>query len=118
MLSLDSSVRILNDLLMNLGIVLPNSRKTEAEADRVGLLVMASGCYSPEEAISFWERMDTASKGSQHRLSSPSFPFLSTHPSHGQRIQELESFMPEATLAMESANCQQQYDSFWQRYGY
>jgi len=71
------------------GVILPFSREHETEADEMGLLYMARAGYDPHEAISFWERMSSAG-GTQ----APEF--ASTHPSHGQRIQDLQAFMPKA----------------------
>jgi len=71
------------------GVLLPFSRKHESEADYIGLLLAAEAGYDPHEAIHVWERME-ASGGQQ-----PS-EFLSTHPSHGTRIKQLEEALPEA----------------------
>lgn len=71
------------------GVLMPFSRKHESEADQVGLIYMARAGYDPQESIRFWKRMEQAS-GSQP------MEFLSTHPSHGTRIQQLESWMPKA----------------------
>lgn len=73
-----------------IGVLLPFSRKQELEADRYGLIWTAMAGYNPREAISLWERMEKASNGQ----SPPEF--LSTHPTEGRRIQQLEKFMPEA----------------------
>ena len=72
------------------GVLLPYSRLQESEADRLGLIFMAMAGYDPHEAINFWQRMEQASKGSQ----APQF--LSTHPSHETRIEDLKEFMPKA----------------------
>ena len=42
-------VRSLTDLIFSL----PNSRTQEAEADYIGLLIMAESCYNPEAALPF-----------------------------------------------------------------
>lgn len=73
----------------NLGYVLPFGRKQESEADHIGLLFMAMAGYDPEEAPRFWGRMD-AEGGKQPPA------FLSTHPSHEKRKEELQQLMPEA----------------------
>ncbi len=71
------------------GIILPYSRKHESEADYIGLLLSADAGYDPREAVHVWERMQEASKGQPPE-------FLSTHPGHGTRIKQLQSWMPEA----------------------
>ncbi|PIF01747.1 MAG: peptidase M48 [Paludibacter sp.] len=70
------------------GIALPNSRKQELEADRLGLIFMAMAGYNPQKAIDFWQRM-SAKGGSQS-------DFLSTHPSDSRRIAHIQKRLPEA----------------------
>lgn len=72
------------------GVLLPNSRKQELEADHFGLLFAAMSGYNPQEAIPFWERMAKASNGEKPP------EFLSTHPADETRIQRLQEYMPEA----------------------
>jgi predicted Zn-dependent protease len=72
------------------GVMLPFSRKQELEADRFGLIWTAMAGYNPQEAIPLWERMEKASQGQKPP------EFLSTHPSEGTRINELQKYMPEA----------------------
>ena len=72
------------------GIMLPFSRTHESEADKLGLIFMAMAGYDPHEAPVFWERMAANSSGGEPP------EFLSTHPSHQTRIQDLNSWMPEA----------------------
>ena len=72
------------------GVLLPFSRKQELEADRFGLIWPAMAGYNPQEAIPLWQRMERAAQGQKPP------EFLSTHPSEGTRIDELERFMPEA----------------------
>jgi predicted Zn-dependent protease len=72
------------------GVLLPNSRKQELEADKYGLIFAAMAGYNPEEAIPFWQRM--AQAGSDQKPPE----FLSTHPSDETRIQRLKELMPEA----------------------
>jgi predicted Zn-dependent protease len=64
-------------------------RQQESEADHIGLIYMARAGYDPQESIRFWERME-------QRAEAQPPEFLSTHPSHGNRIQQLESWMPQA----------------------
>lgn len=72
------------------GVLLPFSRKHESEADYVGILLAADAGYDPRESIGLWERMAELSKGGEPA------EFLSTHPSHGTRIEQLKAWMPEA----------------------
>jgi predicted Zn-dependent protease len=73
------------------GVLLPFGRNHESEADEVGLYYMARAGYDPHEALAFWERMEqAASSGSQPP------EFLSTHPSHGTRIEGLKAHMQRA----------------------
>ena len=72
------------------GVLLPFSRKHESEADYVGILLAADAGYDPRESIALWERMAHLSRGREPA------EFLSTHPSHGTRIEQLKTWMPEA----------------------
>ncbi len=72
------------------GVLLPFSRKHESEADYIGILLAADAGYDPREAVALWERMGQMSDGG-----APS-EFMSTHPSHETRIDQLKKWMPEA----------------------
>ena len=72
------------------GLSLPFSRDQESEADHIGLLYMARAGYDPHEALAFWKRMN-AQAGSRQPPQ-----FASDHPSNGQRIQQIEGWMPAA----------------------
>ena len=75
--------------LAQYGFVLPYSRKHESEADYIGLLLAADAGYDPHEALHVWQRMEQMNQGQPPQ-------FLSTHPSHGTRITQIEQWMPEA----------------------
>jgi len=70
--------------------ILKYSRNHESEADHMGLLLMAAAGYDPRESIEFWKRMSEAAKGA-----APA-EFMSTHPSHGTRIRDLQGWMSDA----------------------
>ncbi len=72
------------------GVLLPFSRKHESEADYVGILLAADAGYNPRESVALWERMAHMSGGEG------TAEFLSTHPSHDTRIDQLKEWMPEA----------------------
>jgi predicted Zn-dependent protease len=72
------------------GVLLPFSRKHESEADYIGILLAADAGYDPRESVHLWERMEQMSGGK-----GPA-EFLSTHPGHETRIEQLKKWMPEA----------------------
>ena len=86
-----------NDLFNNvfaptaqIGVLLPNSRKQEYEADHFGLNFAAMAGYNPREAVPFWQRMNAAAGSGKPP------EFLSTHPSDENRIAKLQGYMDEA----------------------
>lgn len=66
---------------------LPHSREQEAEADRIGLELMARAGYDPNAAISLWQKMAKLGGGGPE--------FLSTHPSGESRIRDLQANVPK-----------------------
>jgi predicted Zn-dependent protease len=75
-------------LAAKLALQLPNSRTAESEADHIGTELAALAGYSPDAAVTLWEKMQ--------KLSGSSGPeFLSTHPSSGNRAKELGKLAPE-----------------------
>ena len=72
------------------GVLLPYSRIQESEADLMGLDLMAKAGFDPKESIKLWVNMDRAGGGSQP------VEFMSTHPSHATRVQDLQNRMPRA----------------------
>ena len=81
------------------GILMPYSRVQEAEADRVGLQLMARAGFDPAESVKLWRNMSAAG-GAQ-----PS-EFLSTHPSHSTRISGLTAILPSAQQLQRTAQQQ------------
>ncbi len=71
------------------GIMLPFSRSHEAEADRIGLQIMAIAGYDPGAAPELWKRMKANSNGAPPEI-------LSTHPSNDTRIANLTQWVPGA----------------------
>jgi predicted Zn-dependent protease len=81
------------------GIILPFSRTQEREADLLGLDLMARAGFDPRASVQLWQNMEQ-----QGGASAPEF--LSTHPSHGSRIDELRDRMPRAMELYRQARAQ------------
>jgi predicted Zn-dependent protease len=82
------------------GVVLPFSRKQESEADIIGLMYMARAGFPPDEALTFWDRMEKTDTGAQIPA------FLSTHPSDEQRRAGLRDWLPRARKRYERNSLQ------------
>lgn len=78
------------------GIAMPFSRRHEAEADIMGLEIMARAGFDPNESVTLWQNMSRASGGSPPE-------FLSTHPSHSTRINGLRANIPRVMPDYERA---------------
>jgi predicted Zn-dependent protease len=81
---------------VQVGVLLPYGRAQEREADLIGLDLMAKAGFDPRESISLWQNMAKAGGGQPPE-------FLSTHPSHGTRMHDLEERMPIAMPVYEDA---------------
>ena len=68
--------------------MLAYSRTHESESDEIGLYLMAAAGYEPREAPKFWERMSGGGAEPPE--------FMSTHPNHSTRVEQLEQLMPKA----------------------
>lgn len=84
--------------LLNLVFSMPGSRKQEAEADYIGLLMMARSCFRPEAAVELWRRMEKEAGYSPPQ-------FLSTHPTSKNRAVMVESWLPEARDKLNQSDC-------------
>jgi len=76
----------LGNMVADVTLNLPNSRTHEVEADRMGVELAARAGYNPSAAISLWEKMAKNSSGGQPPK------WLSTHPSHADRIADLRAY--------------------------
>jgi predicted Zn-dependent protease len=76
----------LGNMVADVTLNLPNSRLHETEADRIGVELAARASYDPRAAISLWEKMAKGSSGGQPPK------WLSTHPSHEDRIKDLRVY--------------------------
>ena len=80
------------------GIIMPFSRLHESEADVIGIELMAKAGFNPAESVRLWQKMAQASQGARP------VEFLSTHPSHATRIDDLQAHMPKAIKTMQQAH--------------
>ena len=78
------------------GIALPFSRKHEAEADLIGLQLMAKAGFDPRQSVTLWQNIAAAN-------GSGGLEFLSTHPANDTRINGLQANMDEALALYEQA---------------
>ncbi|XP_057772360.1 mitochondrial metalloendopeptidase OMA1-like isoform X2 [Salvia miltiorrhiza] len=74
---------IVVDKVLDLFLRLPHSRRTEMEADYIGLMVMASAGYDPRKAPLVWKKFEEMSETSLLG------DFISTHPSCEKRCRLL-----------------------------
>jgi predicted Zn-dependent protease len=79
------------------GVLKPYGRTQESEADIIGVDLMAKAGFDPQFSVSLWQKMEQATQGKQP------IEFMSTHPSHATRIQDLEKHMPQAMVLYQQA---------------
>lgn len=70
------------------GVQLPFSRKHEAEADMIGLDLMAKAGFDPRQSVKLWQNMAAVGGASPPE-------FMSTHPSNRHRIEGLQARIPD-----------------------
>lgn len=84
---------------------LPFSRELETEADKVGLELAAKACFDVREAAAFWRKMEFITSQDPDGVEVPEY--LSTHPSHVSRHEELQKMMPWAISKRTECKCGQ-----------
>jgi Zn-dependent protease with chaperone function len=80
------------------------SRGDESEADLVGMDIAARAGFDPRAGISLWQKMSEASKGEPPQ-------FLSTHPSHASRIDNMRGSLPKVMPLFERVQAAKTNDS-------
>lgn len=79
------------------GILLPFSRAQESEADLIGLDLMATAGFDPQQSVELWKNMSAGGgKGSSE--------WMSTHPSDETRMKALADNIPKHLGEYESAH--------------
>ncbi|CAL8256222.1 unnamed protein product [Merluccius merluccius] len=80
----------------------PYSRKLEAEADKIGMQLAAKACADVRAAPVFWQQMEIADQ----LRGEPTVPeWLSTHPSHRNRVTQMDRLVPQALELRERCGC-------------
>lgn len=79
------------------GFILPYGREQESEADIMGVELMARAGFDPSQSISLWQNMAKAGGDQGPEL-------LSTHPSHGRRITDLQQMQTKAMPLYQSSS--------------
>lgn len=75
---------------------LPNSRKDETEADRMGVELAARAGYNPHAAVTLWEKMEKVDGSEPPK-------FLSTHPPREDRLSDLTNYSQRVMPLYEKA---------------
>jgi predicted Zn-dependent protease len=75
---------------------LPNSRKDETEADRMGVELAARAGYNPRAAVTLWEKMAKVGGSEPPK-------FLSTHPPREDRLSDLTNYSQRVMPLYEQA---------------
>ncbi len=81
-LGLKQDTLMLANLASKFAIELPFGRSHETEADNMGIELSARAGYNPDAAVNVWRKMQKISKNQPAE-------FMSTHPSHENRIKNL-----------------------------
>ncbi|XP_074641441.1 metalloendopeptidase OMA1, mitochondrial-like [Tubulanus polymorphus] len=90
--------------LVKYALEMPYSRAIEVEADEVGLQMAAKACFDVREAPVFWTMLDLYTE--LHEENPVKIPeWLSTHPSHENRSETLDEFIPKMLKLRESCKC-------------
>ncbi|KAJ5322812.1 hypothetical protein N7452_011101 [Penicillium brevicompactum] len=87
-----------SSLLMTMLYTLPSSRTQEAEADYIGLMLMAKACYKPEAAVGVWTRMHEEEENEP-------LEFMSSHPSRYNRMERIRGWLEKANEIYEENDC-------------
>ena len=88
----------LGNMVADVTLNLPNSRLHETEADRIGVELAARAGYDPRAAIRLWEKMAKAGgSGGPPK-------WLSTHPSHEDRLNDLRAYSDKVMPLYQAAS--------------
>ncbi|KAE9232976.1 hypothetical protein PF004_g9775 [Phytophthora fragariae] len=90
------------EYIFQFALNLPFSRSQEAEADHIGIMLLASACYDPSEAPRLWKAFTAfyADPEAGEGALDMDFDWVSTHPSNRKRERALDALV-EAALELQ-----------------
>jgi len=88
-------------MAVDLAFLRPGGRKQESEADYIGLMMMSEACYDPRAAMGLWSRMEKL----EQAQGTVNPQFLSTHPSSHNRLEQIQTWLPQAEKKLEEGEC-------------
>lgn len=92
--------------ILGVGLENPYSKMLETEADDVGLTLAAKACYDVREASAFWNKMAIVQKVVSGLPDIPiNIDFITTHPSHEKRFENIENLLPAAIQCRQDCGC-------------
>lgn len=91
---------IMGHYLKDVAMLLPYERDQEIEADKYGLMLAANACIDVRQAPVFWKKMENFDPNNKDTIW-----WLSTHPSHSDRVKYLETLLPHAVQLRQQNGC-------------
>ncbi|KAL8742141.1 MAG: hypothetical protein Q9184_008299 [Pyrenodesmia sp. 2 TL-2023] len=82
-------------LILGTVILLALTRKREAEADKIGMLLMTEAGFDPSAAVSFWDKMVQMEKSMKEKGAKQQAEFQSTHPHSQSRVEQAALDVPK-----------------------
>ena len=79
------------------GVMLPFSRTQESEADLLGQQLMAKAGFDPQESVTLWQNMISATQGKEPPA------LMSDHPASSARVEALQGNLPQTTPLYQQA---------------
>lgn len=82
---------------------LPHSRRSETEADSIGMRLAAKACYDPAAAAAVFQKLGAE----EAKAGGAQIPgFLRTHPLTENRIKNVQKQLPAASVIYEASGCE------------
>lgn len=82
---------------------LPHSRRSETEADSIGMRLAAKACYDPSAAAAVFQKLGVE----EAKAGGAQVPgFLRTHPLTEDRIRNVQKQLPAASIIYDASDCE------------